>query len=603
MKNQDGEVIYVGKAKNLKNRVVSYFNNSSKSPKTQILVSHIREFEFIITESDAESFVLENNLIKEYRPKYNIRLKDDKSYPYVKINRGHDFPRIKFVRRPKKQKNVELFGPFPTGSGIGNIIKIITKSFKLRDCSSREFSLRKTPCLLYQMDQCSAPCVNLISEEDYAANFELALGFFRGKRKAKTALTYLVQTMLNLAEHEQFEQAAILRDQVEHLKTFMEQSYVQNVEFLDDQNIDILAYYQGENEVDISLYMIRQGVLLGHKNFNFSNSDMWEGLEDEVILYMLQYYSQFDEIIPDKIITSLNKEFNQTFHHALTKINCESAPIKVESKTKKYLSLLESTEDHARENQRVRIENEDSVYVGLHKLKDLLNLKDRPRTLECYDIAIWQGKSPTASQIVFHDGKADKKAYRYYHLQELPEGNNDFAMMKEVFERRLKHKNFPDVFIVDGGTGQVNIVTAVLKELEIDIPVVGIAKSRDLNTGNYRSTEASKSDERLVIPGRMNPYILSKCTSLFRIVVQMRDEAHRFSRKLHHKAEHKRIIRSWVEDVPGLNSKVKNQILTSLTQSVGELKGYNIKKIQDYFGISEKHARALYNYLHAKTKK
>ena len=203
---------------------------------------------------------------------------------------------------------------------------------------------------------------------------------------------------------------------------------------------------------------------------------------------------------------------------------------------------MDLTRKHAEESQRVRSENQESVYIGLNRLKELLKLNQRPKTIECFDIAIWQGKSPTASQVVFYEGMADKKSYRYYHLEERPEGNNDFAMMKEVFLRRLKYKNFPDVFLVDGGRAQVNTVIEILRELEVDVPVVGIAKARDLDSGNLHVKDIRKTEERLIIPGRANPYILNKCQSLFRIMVQMRDEAHRFSRKLHHKAEEDRLF-------------------------------------------------------------
>ena len=251
----------------------------------------------------------------------------------------------------------------------------------------------------------------------------------------------------------------------------------------------------------------------------------------------------------------------------------------------------------------MRIETSDSVYIGLHKLKDLLGLKERPKLLECYDIAIWQGKSPTAAQIVFYEGESDKTQYRHYHLSERPEGNNDFAMLEEVFARRLKKDNLPDVFIVDGGIGQVNSAKKILEEFNIQIPVIGIAKARDLLKGHFSSTKISNSDERLIIPGRKNPYILTKCPSLMKIVVHMRDEAHRFSRRLHHKKEKSRIITSWVEEVRGLNESVRTEILRVNTMSLEELREFNMKSLQDYLGINSKHARAVYEFLHAIDKK
>ncbi|WP_290734386.1 excinuclease ABC subunit UvrC [Halobacteriovorax sp. JY17] len=583
-------VLYVGKAKNLRNRVSSYFNNSSKSPKTEILVSHINDFDFIMTDSDAEAFVLENNLIKKFSPKYNIRLKDDKSYPYVCVNSNEEFPRIMYERRPKKQKNVEVFGPFVVGSNISEVIRILTKSFNLRDCTLKDFNSRKEPCLLYQMKQCSAPCVNYISNEEYKKDLDLALSFFRGA--GTKGLKELERRMFQFAEGEHFERAAILRDHISVLNEFLNFSKQNNAEVSHTvRNVDILAYHVGDIEVDISLYMMREGVLLGHKSFHFPSIDCSDDFDDEVAQYIFQYYTTTFDKLPDRVITSFPKSLNETLHIAFKQVH--ELDIKCSAPGKKFESLMKLTKDHAFEHQRVRILNEESTYVGLNKLKELLGLKERPVTLECYDVAIFQGKSPTASQIVFNDGRADKKSYRHYHLEERPEGNNDFAMMSEVINRRVKKGSLPDVFIVDGGIGQVNIFLEALKDHDISIPVVGIAKSKVDKKSNFKSKEVVRSEERLIIPGRSNPYLLAKCKSLFRIIVQMRDEAHRFSRRLHHKEERKKLITSWVDHVEGVGPVAKKKILSNLDLSIKELKLMSEVEIQEYFVVSKKIAKAI----------
>jgi excinuclease ABC subunit C len=251
---------------------------------------------------------------------------------------------------------------------------------------------------------------------------------------------------------------------------------------------------------------------------------------------------------------------------------------------------------HAEESQRVRIANAASPFSGLKKLKELLSLKDLPRHLECFDVAIWQGKSPTASQVVSHDGKLDKKSYRYYHLQELPEGNNDFAMMREVISRRLQHGELPDVLVIDGGVGQVNVVCAVVREMGLDLPVVGIAKSKDLS-GDFTKTETSKSEERLVIPGRKDPYILTKSPALLRVIVSLRDEAHRFSRKLHHKAESKRVMGTWLDEVEGLGEKGKQLALQNLTVTKEELRLMNVNEISKLLGLTTAQGKAIARHL------
>lgn len=538
MKNKDQQIIYVGKAKNLRSRVTSYFNTSSKNAKTEILVSHIVDFDFIMTTSDAESFVLENTLIKKHTPKYNIRLKDDKSYPYVVINHNEPFPRLEFIRRVKRGKGIEVFGPFVTGSNVWDIIRILTQSFCLRDCTLTEFKKRKEPCLLYQMHQCSAPCVGKIDAVEYEKDMAFARDMFSGS--GNKTLKELEHRMARAAENEEFEKAALIRDNMTKLSEFANNFKQENAEHNDEKNLDIVAFYQGENEVDISIYMMRNGVLLGHKNFNFSNLDIVEEVEDSVLNYLFQYYANTFDSLPQLIITQMTEESNALLQSGVETLDKN---IRVRAPMKKYESFLNLTRDHAFEQQRVRLLHEDSVYVGLNKLKDLLGLKERPVVLECYDVAIFQGSSPTASQIVFHDGKPDKKNYRYYHMEERPEGNNDFAMMRELIIRRSDNGSLPDVFIVDGGLGQVNVFKEVLRELNIPIPVVGIAKSKNIRTKDgFRSEDIKKSEERLIIPGRSNPFFLNQNRSLFKIIVQMRDEAHRFSRKLHHKEETKRVF-------------------------------------------------------------
>jgi len=585
------EVLYVGKAKNLKNRVISYFNNSAKGPKTEILVSHIQDFDFIITENDTEAFVLENNLIKKYSPKYNIRLKDDRSYPYVLIDKNKTFPKLQYMRKIKRSKGREVYGPFVVGSNISEVLRIITKSFTLRDCSDREFNSRKEPCLLYQLKQCSAPCVDLISKKDYDKDIELAANFFRGK--GEKSLKYLSEKMHELALNEEFEHAAIVRDYISVLEEFMEYSKQRNAEMqVGDKDVDIFGYHVGEIEVDISLYMMRNGILLGHKNFNFSKSDNTLELEEDLLSFIFQYYTNTHDSLPATLITPLKDEQNKLLEDAFSQAN--NLKIKVRSPGRKFDSLMKLTTDHAFEHQRVRLTNQDSVYVGLNKLGELLGLKERPRLLECFDVAIFQGSSPTASQIVFHEGKADKKSYRHYHLNERPEGNNDFAMMKEMLRRRIPHGKLPDVFIVDGGVGQVNMFLEVLKEFNLSVPVAGIAKSKSIKKRqSFKDKNIDHSDERLVIPGRSNSYVLKKCKPLFQIVTQMRDEAHRFSRRLHHKQEKKKLFSSWLDQVEGVGPKTKERLLARQDKSIKELKSMTSEELAKYFDVKQKMAEKM----------
>lgn len=575
LKNRFEEIIYVGKAKNLRSRVSSYFRGGKKTIKTEILVSHVRDLDFIMTETDAEAYILENNLIKKHSPKYNIRLKDDKSYPYVTVDTKKDFPRLLYQRRVQRGPGKKIFGPFTYNSNISEVLRIVVKSFQLRDCTDREMAQRKEPCILYQMHQCTAPCVNYVSPKEYDQQLKQAIGIFSGK--AKGSLSYLTDKMQDHAEKEEFEKAAQIRDHLISLEKFIAEDQQKNVELdFKERDVDIVAYHVGELEVDIAIYLIRNNYLLGHKNFHFSRADTEEETEEEVLRFLLQYYNNSRDTIPKLVAGNIQHVEVDQLEQVLSSITKKK--VKFSTIQKRLQGIYDLAHAQAQEYQKVRFQNKDSVYVGLNKLKDLLNLSERPVVLECYDIAIWQGKSPTASQIVFHDGKPEKKKYRYYHLEELPEGNNDFEMMRQVFRRRIKHGNLPDVFVIDGGKAQVNTVVEVLKEFDVQIPTVGIAKAR-----SEKGTE-----ERLIIPGRSNPYILQKNRSLMTIIVSMRDEAHRFSRKLHHKSEKGRILNSDLDQIEGVGPKTREKILAKLDRKIEEYAGESVEEIMNLFEINRK---------------
>lgn len=540
MKNVRGDVIYVGKAKNLKNRVISYFNESLKGAKTKTLVEYIDDFDFMMTTNEVESFILENNLIKKHGPKYNIRLRDDKTYPYVMIDRRDPYPKLLYTRKPLRDKDHYLFGPFPEGFSLKNIMRILTKVFQLRDCSDHDFKTRTKPCLLYQMGQCTAPCVDLISQENYALDVEMVVKFFSSHKGAKEIISALKDKMQEYSENDDYEKAIIVRDALMELETYVNFSEKQKVESLEsDVNLDLVGYARDEKELDIVIYNMRNSLLIGKKAFSLIIEDH-ENFEDVMVLALWQYYSTTDDWC-DTICSELEEDNRKLLTDSLKTLGMKKAKVILPRKNLK--SLHQAAMDTAIENQRIRKQNEASHYKGLENLKSLLNLKELPRILECYDIAVWQGRSPTASKIVFKDGEPDKTQYRYYHLEQRPEGNNDFAMLEEVLTRRLESGNYPDVFIVDGGVAQTNSFLKILKRAQVNIPVVGIAKSRIALQSRFSDKEIVRSEERLIIPQYADPISLAHHPELMKIVVQMRDEAHRFSRKLHHHEESKQFLK------------------------------------------------------------
>ncbi|MCY4645108.1 MAG: excinuclease ABC subunit UvrC [Bacteriovoracales bacterium] len=595
MKNRKGEVIYVGKAKNLKNRIKSYFHSTHQSPKTKVMMGRVHDMDFIIMENEASALVLENNLIKKHRPRYNIDLKDDKSYPYIVISSSEEFPRLEYRRRPVRKKGERIFGPFATGSRLGEVVRILTQSFQLRDCTLRDFLSRKEPCLLYQMNQCSAPCVGKISREEYRKDLNHALNFF--KNKASRSLDILAERMNKASKEEAFERAALIRDAIHKLEQFTGFQQKNAEIHKGVRDADYIAYHRGEIEVDVSLYILRHGMIWGHKNFHFPLGDIMDDLERVLASGLLQYYSDSKESLPKRIIVDMEESAVELLAKALPEVLGENIEVSIPMRGDR--AMIELAQGHAKESQAVRTLSEKSVYGALDKLAELLELGERPSVLECFDVAVFQGKSPTASQVVFVDGHPDKSKYRHYHLRERPEGNNDTAMMGELFERRMEKSPYPDIFIVDGGLGQVHVAQKVLEERGVDIPVVGVAKAKTLplrqklkakkealRASKSITKSTTKSEERLVIPGRSRPFVLSKHRALFQLLVQMRNEAHRFSRKLHHKKERKRLIHSWIDAIPGVGKEIKKDILRNLVHTKEQLGEMNLIELSRALGVS-----------------
>lgn len=590
-KDSENHIIYIGKAKSLKKRVNSYFVGS-QTLKTHHLVSKISDLDFFITENEVEALILENNLIKKHKPKFNIRLRDDKSYPYIAINRNQNFPRLLFLRRitQDKKKNLKLFGPFPHGANLGSVMRTLNKLFKLRDCSDFELNSRKTPCLLYQMNQCSAPCVELIDKNSYKKQLEKALHFLKGEKEAKKILDELKLEMMNFASRENFEYAAVLRDGIYSLEKFVKGTYEQSVELLTfSKDLDIISYFEGENEIDLSLYMMRNGKIWGQKAFHFKKNPFFESIESQISSLLFDLYTEKPQELPASLVIDIQKEERDLLKDSLEKEMGRNVKM-ISPENLNYRPLVRSVKDHAKESQKLRLDIQESELRALEQLSQLLGLKRAVSTIECYDIAIWQGSSPTASLIYFKDGKPLKTKYRYYHLETRDEGNNDFAMMREVFERRLKREDFPDIFLVDGGKGQVSVVKEVLKDFKIDIPVVGIAKAKVISDIKKYQKDVKHSEERLVIPGQKNTIDLRKYYELYRLLTSMRDEAHRFSRKLHHKTEKKRLFSSWVDDLKGFSDEERNNILTLFPKA-------NLFKKEKALFLSETKIKRIMEYI------
>ncbi|MBP5296827.1 MAG: excinuclease ABC subunit UvrC, partial [Bacteriovoracaceae bacterium] len=552
MKNGAGEVIYVGKAVHLARRVSSYFQKDHDDAKTQALVRQIKDFEFILAGNEAEAFVLENTLIKKYSPKYNLRLKDGQTYPYLAIRPREDFPRLQYLYRGKLAGQEQVFGPYPMGTNIREVWQVLVNALALRNCTATQFKRAKRPCLRFQMGQCLAPCQGKVTAEDYQQRLQMVIDFLRDHPQA--VLDFVQQKMESYAGQDEFERAAVWRDYLQTLQAFAEQAQQRNAELHQGAaDVDVWAFFVSPLdhvastedradsptagvEIDLVVFHVRQHCLFGHRNFNFLLESRPNDAEvnAKILSWMSQYYQQNQVFWPQ--VVALPNTLAAADRHLLQDILAAmpSAPAVPVAQTygHLYVSLGKLALRQAQENRHLRLAGPKNIYAALKKLQFLLQLPQLPLTIEAYDVAVWQGKSPTASQIVFQEGVPDKKNYRYYHLQERPEGNNDFAMLAEMMERRLAHGHLPDVMMVDGGWPQVRILEKILKERQISLPLIGIVKEREAG-----------DQEHLVIAGRQNEYVLAKCPPLAALLASMRDEAHRFARKLHHRQEKKRLIK------------------------------------------------------------
>lgn len=531
MKEPGGQIIYVGKAKSLRSRVSSYFQPVTHDhPRTELMLTVVETFDVIHTETENEALVLECTLIKRHKPKFNVRLKDDKHYPYLKISLTEDFPKIEWTRKIGKEK-ARYFGPFPSSYSARIAMRLLTESFRLRDCSDNTFSHRSRACILYQMEQCSAPCVAKISVDDYQQSIEGAIQVLEGK--GEQFIESLKAKMNEVAEEERYEDAARIRDEILAVQLVSQTQSVVDADTRLDQ--DVFAFEKNEQLAHGVVLQVRGGKLLSVKHYDLQNFD--GSLKDEEILYdfLTQHVLLMEEktdLLQAKEV--LLKQLPQDFELLESTLGIKiSTP---NSEVQKQLVNVAHT------NARLAIENAKKESVGhgvgaLEEVKEKLGLDKLPRRIECYDISNTQGEESVASRVVFIDGTPEKTLYRRYKIKTV-KGANDFASMKEIFDRRFSKMDLetgnekPDLVIVDGGKGQLAQAQAIFADLNIQgVDLVGLAKAR--TESNFRSKEVESSMERIFIPNRVNPIPLYPHTRAYKLLTHVRDEAHRFAITFH----------------------------------------------------------------------
>lgn len=570
-RNIDNIVIYVGKAKNLKNRLSSYFSGE-KHIKTQLLISNAKSIEYITTSNEYEAFLLENNLIKKYSPKYNIQLKDGKSYPVLKIT-NEEFPRFYKTRQVRKDGSI-YFGPYPDAGALDVFIDTLYKLYPVRHC--RTFKTKKTPCMYYHIGRCKAPCCNKISKESYIEFIEEIKSLLEGK--GDETIVKLTSLMKKAASELNFEKAARIRDELKALTILQNQNIVED---FNSEDRDYIAHYREGELVSFTVLKIRNGKLLGRDNFPVESlSDDDELLEE----FVQAYYKERDTIPPYIYISEndnhefLSKWIEDSFH-TQTKIIFASTE-------KKHLAALNMAAENAKEDIIRRIRERGDI-PAMKELQDLLELKSLPIRIEGFDIAHIGGKFPVASLISFYNGNPDKKNYRYFRLKTTNGVIDDFASMREATSRRYtrllnENKPLPDLILIDGGIGQVNAVYGVLKSLDIDIPVAGLAKR----------------DEEIWLPHASKPICLPKRSDGLRLLQRVRDETHRFATSRNQELRTKENTVSIFSKLPHIGEKREltlikefttlNNLVLSSTENIANLLKIPLSQADDILSEAKK---------------
>ena len=593
MKNAAGKIIYIGKANDLKSRVTSYFTGKDTRPMAPFLMARIHDIEFIITVTGKEALILENNLIKRYHPRYNVNLRDDKTYYHLSLDTTEPYPRLQLVR--KRLNDAALyFGPYPSGLAAKETVRFIQQIFPLRSCRNRDFKLRPRPCLEYQIGRCLAPCKGLIDEASYRKLVESAVSFLRGRRRE--LISELKKQMHEASQELDYEEAARLRDRIAALEHALEK---QNVDGGVQVDQDVFGLYEQENNHQICILFIRGGKLLGSQSF--SPVRLQTDIREIISSCLTQYYDG-EVNIPDEIILPFHLPDEDVVLEWLTDKKNKKVALTVPAIGSKN-ALLEMANDNARNIWEAAHQKEEQKSAALQILQEKLSLSRLPRHLECYDISNISGQSAVGSMVVFRDGEPDKSSYRRFRIKTVSEPD-DYAMMHEMLSRRFSHEeNIPDLVVVDGGKGQLNVALAVLNELKIKVDVIGLAKEERTRFAakSGGKKETGKSEDRVYLPRRKDAVYLSTWPQARRILQQARDEAHRFAVSYHHRIKQKDDFRSFLDDLPDIGAERRKTLLKHFGSSK-QVENATLEELQKVPGIGKSLAQKIYDGLRKEDK-
>lgn len=594
MHNEDGKIIYVGKAKVLKNRVRQYFQNSANhTPKVKAMVSNIAYFEYIITDSEAEALALECNLIKKYRPKYNILLKDDKHYPYIKVTINEDYPRILKVRRLQKD-GAKYYGPYV--GGIKGTLEIIQKLFKPPTCSRRfpDDIGKKRPCLNYHIHACFAPCTGRVSRDEYRSVFFDICRFLDGEHKE--LIRELTARMNEASAALEFEKAAVLRDRINAVKTIGERQKVINTDHRDDS--DVIAAAMGESIAFCEVFFIRDGKVIGHESYKIENTS--QSSEAEILTDFVKQFYRDSDFVPHEINTHCEIDDKDAIGEWLSAKRGKKVRIVAPQRGEKA-HMMQMVEKNARislDNYRARVLKEREKNTVLEAMQKLLGLEKPPLRIEAYDISNIQGTNNVGAMAVFENGRPAKRKYRIFKIKSF-EGADDYAAMSEVIYRRYRHAAdeerlietgemraedakflpYPDLVLLDGGKGHLNTITELAEMMEVDVPMFGMVKN-----DKHRTRGLIGHDGEIEI---------SASSPVFKLITNIQDEVHDAAIGYHRKLRSK--IKSELDDIPGIGEKRRKSLLTKFG-SVDKIKEADVEQLMSADAMDRRSAQSVYDY-------
>ncbi|MCK8824080.1 excinuclease ABC subunit UvrC [Fuchsiella alkaliacetigena] len=588
MKNKAGQVIYVGKAKSLRKRVRSYFQKSRQhSFKTKALVKRIADFDYLVTDSEVEALILEANLIKKHNPKFNIRLKDDKSYPYLKITAQEDYPRV-FMTRTVKKDGAKYFGPYTDVRAVNKTLKLIQDLFPLRDCKKKitKESREDRPCLNYHIENCLGPCVKSLNLEQYRQLIEEIILFLEGQHN--DLIKQLKQRMKAKAKERDFEEAAELRDQIEAIKKLTEQQKVVSPDFA---NQDIIATAVKEDLACVEVLIIRNGRLMGEEDFIMEGTSTAE-LAETLTAFLKQYYMNAD-YIPQEVVVEQEIKEQEVIEDWLNEKRGSRVYLRIPQRGVKR-QLVNMAQRNAKYNLKDYLLKSDyqqrKPIKAVQELRTYLDLDKVPLRIEGFDVSNTQGSQAVASLVVFENGTAKKSDYRRFKIKTVS-GPDDYAMLQEVVQRRYSRllaedEDFPDLILIDGGKGQLNAVRKILRKLgKAEQTVISLAKR----------------EEEVFIPGEKEPLVLPKNSEALYLLQRVRDEAHRFALNYHRRLRSRRVTQSMLDDIPGIGQKRREALLQHFG-SLDKIRKAGLEELSEVTGISDKLATAVYNYLQEHTR-